>query len=92
MEIKQYHVDGCYPGGDDILEIRCSRQAGDRTVMMEREGDERMSSPLAIVYNMGVDFDMRTPTDRMDRVRGMLKMIRVAIQEVAGQIGKGVVA
>ena len=82
MEIKEYST----PDGDYIVEIRCSYKHGDMARMFERNKDYQ-DVPLVILFNMGVDMPILTEEGQKGRVLGMLKMLRVGMQEVVQQIG-----
>lgn len=81
MVVKELSQDG-----DHQVYISLSHKLGDRSVLFERN-KVHDDVPLAISYNLGSDFDLRTEDEKKVRVLAMLKMLRAGVNEAMEQIG-----
>jgi hypothetical protein len=83
MQIKEYNQ-----GSDYVVEIRCCAESGDRARIISRNNN-RKDVPL-VVYNVGPDFNRRSQDDQCTRLKGFLKVVRLAVEEVVKDLGEKV--
>jgi hypothetical protein len=63
-------------GDEYAVRINLSAKKGGRSRILERNNN-RTDVPLAICYDMGVDFDLRTDAEKRARVLSIIKILRV---------------
>lgn len=68
------------------VDIKMDSSKGDRCKMFERNKSHD-DVPLAVCYNMGMDFNLRTTEEQRARVMAMLKMLRVAFGQAVEDVG-----
>lgn len=81
MKIKEFNV-----GGKLMIQVECDSSAGDRARMVERNHN-REDVPVVIMYNIGSDFHLRTKEEKLTRVNGLLKNLRLCLQEAVEDVG-----
>jgi hypothetical protein len=76
-------VKGAFPNA----EVHVSAGKGDGFRLYERNKDPN-DVPLAICYNLGSDFTLRTPEEQKARILAWLKLFRVGVNEVMEDMGR----